>query len=293
MPWRLMTLRLQSRDCETAEDLLWRHGALSVSCTDAADQPVFAREPDDAPLWDQVTLAGLFPLEAELDGLSRELQAAFPEHAPAIETLKDQQWERAWLKDFRPMQFGERLWVCPSTHVPPDSDAVNVMLDPGLAFGSGTHPTTGMCLHRLEQSRLEGLSAIDYGCGSGILAITAALLGAWPVLAVDHDPQALAASRENCRRNGLGEIQVAVLTPEQLPSAQVDLLLANILAEPLLELSDHLSSLIKPGGTIVLSGILAEQSEQLRQVYGEHFSLETTIMDGEWVLLEGRREARV
>ena len=289
--WQQLKLRLRSRDSEAAEARLWRHGALSVSYTDASGRPLFQQQPGDAPLWEQLTMTALFPKDADLGSLRGELQAAFPELAPVTGILEEQQWERAWMADFRPMQFGSKLWVCPTTQSPPDPDAVNIMLDPGLAFGAGNHPTTGMCLRRLGEARLEGLSVIDYGCGSGILAIAAALLGAWPVFAVDHDPQALTASRDNCRRNGLPESCVTVCSPEQLPALQADLLLANILAEPLLELRDHFCDLIKPGGTIILSGILDRQSEHLQRAYGANFHLAAPVVENEWVLLTGRRAA--
>jgi len=308
MPWRQLKLRLDSRDLEAAEAVLWERGAQSVSFVDAAAEPadmghpsnenlsnvqrghpLFELEPGDTPLWDQLILTALFPLDARLENLSRELLAAFPYSEPVLEKLLDRQWERVWLEDFRPMQFGESLWVCPSDHTPPNSSAVNVMLDPGLAFGTGTHPTTAMCLRRLGNISLVGRSVIDYGCGSGILAIAAALLGAWPVFAVDHDSRALAASRENCRRNDLGETRVTTASPEQLPGLQVDLLIANILAEPLLQLRESFSTLVKPGGTIVLSGILEQQAERLRQAYDRNFDFEHAISQEEWILLEGRK----
>ncbi|MCY3565117.1 MAG: 50S ribosomal protein L11 methyltransferase [Gammaproteobacteria bacterium] len=302
MPWRQLKLRLRGHELEAAEALLWERGALAVSSSDAgADdlglnntvRPLFELEPGDAPLWDRLRLSALFSFEAELGDLCRELRSVFPDSAPEIETLAEKQWERVWLEDFHPMQFGERLWVCPSGHAPPDPAAVNLMLDPGLAFGTGTHPTTAMCLNRLAGISPEGLSVIDYGCGSGILAIAAALLGAWPVFAVDHDARALAACRENRRRNDLTETRVMAVSPERLPALQVDLLLANILAEPLFELRERLSALVRPGGTIVLSGILEKQAEQLREAYNENFDLESAIAEGEWVLLAGRRKSGV
>ena len=297
MPWRKLKLRLDSQDLEAAEAVLWERGAQSVSFADAAGgpsgmgHPLFELEPGDTPLWNRLILTALFPLDAPMDSLCRELLAAFPDSEPVLEKLVDRQWERVWLEDFRPMQFGEGLWVCPSDHTPPNSSAVNVMLDPGLAFGTGTHPTTAMCLRRLGNISLEGLTVIDYGCGSGILAIAAALLGAWPVFAVDHDSRALAACRENCRRNDLGETRVTTASPEQLPGLQVDLLVANILAEPLLQLRESFSALIKPGGTIVLSGILEQQAERLRQAYDGNFDFEHAISEGEWIMLEGRRKS--
>lgn len=298
MPWRQLKLRLCAEELEAAEALLWQRGALSVSSSDAAgkddtSEPLFELEPGDAPLWDRLLLTALFSQEAELGDLCRELRSDFPDSAAEIETLAEQQWERVWLEGFRPMQFGERLWVCPSGHEPPDPAAVNVMLDPGLAFGTGTHPTTAMCLRRLASVPPEGLGVIDYGCGSGILAIAAALLGAWPVFAVDHDAHALTACRENCRRNNLTETRVMTVSPEQLPALQADLLLANILAGPLLELRERFQALVRPGGAIVLSGILGEQADRLRRAYGERFDLEPVTTEGEWALLAGRLKSSV
>ena len=298
MPWRQLKLRLCADELEAAEALLWQHGALAVSSSDAADmddttQPLFELEPGDAPLWDRLRLTALFSPEAELGDLCRELESVFPGSAPEVETLAEQRWERVWLEDFRPMQFGERLWVCPSGHAAPDPAAVNVMLDPGMAFGTGTHPTTAMCLRRLASVSPEGRSVIDYGCGSGILAIAAARLGAWPVFAVDHDARALTACRENCRRNNLTETRVMTVSPEELPALQVDLLLANILAEPLFELRERFQALVKPGGAIVLSGILDEQADRLRCAYGERFDIEPVITEGEWALLAGRLKSSV
>lgn len=303
MPWRQLKLRLDSRDLEAAEAALWERGAQSVSFADAAREPsgmghpsneskghpLFELEPGHTPFWDQLLLTALFPLDAQLESLRGDLLAAFPDSEPAIKKLEDRQWERVWLEDFRPMQFGESLWVCPSGHTPPDPSAANIMLDPGLAFGTGTHPTTAMCLRRLASIAPEGLSVIDFGCGSGILAIASALLGAWPVFAVDHDSRALAACRENCRRNDLGESRVTAASPEQLPGLQVDLLVANILAEPLLQLRESFSTLVKPGGTIVLSGIIERQVEQLRQAYDRDFDFEHAISKEEWLLLEYRK----
>ena len=298
MPWRQLKLRLRADELEAAEALLWQHGALSVSSSDAAgkddtSQPLFELEPGDSPLWDRLLLTALFSSKAELGGLCRELRSVFPDSAAEVETLAEQRWERVWLEDFRPMQFGERLWVCPSGHAPPDPAAVNVMLDPGLAFGTGTHSTTAMCLRRLASVPPEGLGVIDYGCGSGILAIAAALLGAWPVFAVDHDAHALTACRENCRRNNLTETRVMTVSPEQLPALQADLLLANILAGPLLELRERFQALVRPGGAIVLSGILGEQADRLRRAYGERFDLEPVTTEGEWALLAGRLKSSV
>lgn len=298
MPWRQLKLRLRAEELEAAEALLWQHGALSVSNSDASgkddtSEPLFELEPGDVPLWDRLLLTALFSQEAELGDLCRELRSDFPDSAAEIETLAEQRWERVWLEGFRPMQFGERLWVCPSGHAPPDPAAVNVMLDPGLAFGTGTHPTTAMCLRRLASVPREGLGVIDYGCGSGILAIAAALLGAWPVFAVDHDAHALTACRENCRRNNLTETRVMTVSPEQLPALQADLLLANILAGPLLALRERFQALVRPGGAIVLSGILDEQANRLRRAYGESFDIEPVITEGEWALLAGRLKSSV
>lgn len=214
-----------------------------------------------------------------------------------LKTIEDQNWERAWMQDFKPIRCGERLWICPSWTPPPDNKAINLMLDPGLAFGTGTHPTTALCLQWLDANPPTGETVIDYGCGSGILGLAALLLGATKVIGVDIDPQALQATRDNCEKNHIALSQFPVCQPEQFPQCldssvsggKVDGILANILAQPLTELVKTLADLVSPGGWIVLSGILEEQAELIATIYSPWFTLsEPKTLNG-WVCISGQR----
>ncbi|MBT8145668.1 MAG: 50S ribosomal protein L11 methyltransferase, partial [Gammaproteobacteria bacterium] len=223
----------------------------------------------------------------------REHQSGKVNSTIEVQSLADQDWEKSWMDRFHPMQFGRQLWICPSWSSPPDPDAVNIMLDPGLAFGTGTHPTTALCLEWLEQQNLQDKLVVDYGCGSGVLGIAAALLGAQRVLAVDNDPQAIVASESNREVNGLEASQLAVYLPENFPPQPAmlpaDILLANILAGPLEELAPAFASLIRPAGDLVLSGILPEQAPALLSCYQRWFKMsEPTERDG-WTRLCGTR----
>ncbi len=297
MAWQQLRVQVRSDQIEPVEQLLLGHGGLSISYLDAEDQAVFQKEPGSTPLWDLVDLVCLFERDSNLDGLLFLLK-----HHPAIgdtqtlsvEILEDQVWERSWMSDFKAMQFGERLWVCPSWQEPPDADAINIMLDPGLAFGSGSHATTSLCLQWLEQNVGGDSTVIDYGCGSGILAIAAALLGAPRVVAVDNDPQAITATLDNARRNGIPEGVIECYLPEDLPdeieSQPGDLLVANILAEPLTQLAARFSRLVRPRGQIVLSGILAEQTDGLLTHYARWFEMDSPVLNEEWARLTGLRK---
>ena len=287
-----MTVRAEH--CAELEALLLEAGASSVTLMDAEDQPVFQREPGATPLWGTSTLTGLFPLEQDLKALLATLQfhpRVLNRDSLQIEPLQEQVWERTWMDNFAPKQFGKRLWICPSWQPPPDPEAVNILLDPGLAFGTGSHATTALCLRWLEQANLRDKTVIDYGCGSGILAIAAALLGADKIHAVDNDPQAIAATVDNSVRNDLPEDKITAYLPEALPKLQADFLLANILAEPLHELADQFATLLKPEGKIVLSGILEEQTESLLARYERWFSLDKPATEDGWVRLSGSRRA--
>jgi ribosomal protein L11 methyltransferase len=194
------------------------------------------------------------------------------------------------MERYRPLRFGQRLWVCPSWLVPPDLGAVTIMLDPGLAFGSGSHATTALCLEWLERQSLTGKSVIDYGCGSGILAIAALKLGARAAWGIDTDPQALAVSRENAARNGIGP-ELTLFLPAQAPAdMRADRVLANILAGPLMELAARLTAMVRPGGGLALSGMLANQAEEVSKHYMQDFDLTLETRD-DWVLLSGIRRA--
>ena len=193
------------------------------------------------------------------------------------------------MDNFHPMQFGDRLWICPSWREIPAPEAVNVMLDPGLAFGTGTHPTTSLCLKWLDSQNTKGQSVVDFGCGSGILAVAALKLGASSAIGIDIDPQALQASKENARRNAVDHL-LSVFLPKDQPQIQADFVLANILSGPLLELRDVISDYCKPGGKLVLSGILAEQIPVIEKAYGEFFTLEASQIEGEWARVSGIKQ---
>lgn len=261
------------------EDALFELGAVSVTLLDGADHPLHEPDPGAQPLWPSVVVEALFDNEAKLASVVEALQAQgwlTADTPVTFERLQDQEWTRAWMDRFMPMSFGDHLWVCPS-HIDPDpSWPVVIRLDPGLAFGSGTHPTTALCLRWLDDwfqdqaSRKAAIEVIDFGCGSGILGIGAALLGAERVWAVDHDPQALIATQENARSNGLTD-QVVTLSPEaffaKLPKLSATVVVANILAQPLIELAPQLMGCVSPGGHLVLSGILKDQALGVQRAY--------------------------
>jgi ribosomal protein L11 methyltransferase len=290
--WRQFAATVAEAQADAVSDLFQALGAVSVSLEDAGDQPLFEPKPGETPLWQRTKVVGLFEGEADEVQARAAVEAAFGAGLLGWEgsVLEDQAWERAWLEHFRPMPFGRRLWVCPSGFEPPQPDAVNVWLDPGLAFGTGTHPTTALCLEWLDGLALEGQTVVDYGCGSGILAVAALKLGAARAIGTDIDPQALTASAENARKNGV-ESQLELYYPQGLPKLQADVVLANILAGPLVELADGILSLLRPGGKLALSGLLADQAERVRAAYQDRVEFAPTTLREEWALLTGTRRA--
>ena len=292
MPWQQLKIQLHSDQIHALEPRLLANAAISISYLDAENQAIFQLEPGSTPLWDNSYLLCLFDETADLEALLKWLKqhpAVINKRLLQVEVLADQDWERSWMQDFKALQFGNRLWICPSWQSPPDSDSINIMLDPGLAFGSGSHATTSMCLQWLAQAPLEGSEVIDYGCGSGVLAIAAALLGANRVYGVDNDPQAIVATLDNSHRNNIDDAVLTACLPEALPPLQVDILVANILAEPLLQLAEKFSILLKPGGKIVLSGLLPEQADTILNTYDRWFAMDTPVLEREWVRLSGTR----
>ena len=291
MPQLQLTLDIGSRNPGPYEDVLLELGAVSLTLEDAADDPVLEPAPGETPLWPTVVVKAVFGAGADADVLTARLAEALPDApAPRFETLPDKPWEREWLKDFKPMRFGRRLWVCPGGLPAGAPDAIRIELDPGLAFGTGTHPTTALCLEWLDAQDLAGRAAVDYGCGSGILAIAAAKLGAAPVLAMDIDPQALIATHENAERNRVAN-RIAVTGDPQLAAGSADVLLANILAGPLVELAPRFAQAIRPGGRLALSGLLLEQADAVTSAYRPWFDIATTATRDGWALLAGRRRA--
>jgi ribosomal protein L11 methyltransferase len=262
-----------------------------VTLEDAADDPVLEPAPGETPLWPTVVVKAVFGAEADADVIAACLAQALPgSPRPRLETLPDKAWEREWLRDFRPMRFGRRLWVCPGGLPAGAPDAVRIELDPGLAFGTGTHPTTALCLEWLDGQEIAGRTVIDYGCGSGILAIAAARLGAGPVVAMDIDPQALIATGENAERNGVAA-RITVTGDPSLAAGSADLLLANILAGPLVELAPRFAQALRPGGLLALSGLLLGQADTVTSAYRPWFDIATAATRDGWALLAGRRRA--
>ncbi len=291
MPWLQLKLTTHPEQAQTLAERLEEAGAVAVTFQDGADQPLYEPPPGDTPLWEKTEITGLFPAETDPKTLKRQLErkAAGLFRGWRIQEVEDKAWSRVWMETFQPMRFGKRLWICPSWCSPPDPAAVNILLDPGLAFGTGTHPTTALCLEWLDAHPPEGKTVIDYGCGSGILAIAAARLGAKEVLAIDTDPQALQATRENAEKNGVArKIRVAFPGEETdtlFPIA--DLLLANILANPLMTLAERLARRVATGGFIVLSGILRDQAEPVSAAYRPWFDLAPPVVRHDWIRLDG------
>jgi ribosomal protein L11 methyltransferase len=276
---------------ESVEDLLLELGALCTSLEDAGDHPLLEPRPGETPVWPEAVVSGLFEDDVEAACVMLSLCARLAVSADAItrEDVEDRDWVRAWMDDFRPMRFGGNLWICPTGFEPPDPDAVNLRLDPGLAFGTGTHPTTALCLEWLDAHPPADAAVIDYGCGSGVLAIAALKLGARHAVGVDLDPQALVATRDNARRNHIPDAQLPVCLPEDLDAAPADLVMANILSGPLVDLAPALTGLVRPGGRLVLSGLLARQAGAVAAAYARRFSMKAPVLKEGWALLEGGR----
>ncbi len=300
MPFLQLTLTIGAADPGPFEDALLEAGATSITLEDAEDTPVLEPAPGTTPLWPSVRIRGLFEngarRESILDAL-RRLDVALPELS--FEQIEDRAWEREWLKDFRPMRFGKRLWVCPGgqlpdqipgTQVPSDASQVILFLDPGLAFGTGTHPTTALCLEWLDGADLVGKRVLDYGCGSGILAIAALKLGALDALAVDIDEQALLATRENAARNAV-ESKLRIGAVDEVGEFRPDIVLANILAEPLQQLAPRFGELLAPGGRIVLSGVLVSQAADVASRYAPWFDIAPAALRDEWARVDGVRRS--
>ena len=293
MTWLQLRLDTRPGEVESLEERMLATGAVAVTMEDNADQPVLEPGVGETPLWGQVRLTGLYPADTDMD----QVLAAFPsgllrQANQRVEILEDKDWEREWMQHYRPMPFGKRLWVCPSWLQPPDPGAINLLLDPGLAFGTGTHPTTALCLAQLDSMDLAGCDIVDYGCGSGILAVAALRLGAAFALAVDNDPQALVATRDNAGRNGIAAAGMEVVLPDavdhQAWSGRASLVIANILAGPLMELADTLAAFLRPGGTLLLSGLLDTQAAALCEHYADRINLQVAGEKDGWGCLRGR-----
>lgn len=296
MLWILVSVAATDNNFQLIEATLLSLGAQSVTFKDAADNPILEPLPGETPLWKNAIITGLFDDSHKAEILREQIRQHLDDDKLDIEisSLPEQDWTRAWMDAFKPMLFGKRLWVCPKHIEPPDPMAVNLRLDPGLAFGTGTHPTTSLCLSWLDahvSPRSGHRSVLDYGCGSGILAVAALLLGAEHADCVDIDEQALQATLDNAEANQVLR-QISTCQPPDLEAgSEYELVLANILSGPLTELAPVLARHCLPGSDIVLSGILSNQAESVRIVYTEFFDMSTTVTLDDWVLLHGKRKA--
>lgn len=294
MPWIQIKLNATNENAEQIGDMLMEEtGALSVTFLDAQDTPVFEPLPGETRLWGDTDILALYDAEADTNFIITQIKASnmlADDFAYKVEQLEDKDWEREWMDNFHPMKFGKRLWICPSWREIPEPDAVNVMLDPGLAFGTGTHPTTALCLEWLEGLDLSGKTVIDFGCGSGILAIAAIKLGAEKVIGIDIDPQALQASRDNAERNGVAD-QLEVFLPQNQPEGLIaDVVVANILAGPLRELAPIIKGLVKPNGDLAMSGVLDTQAEDVANHYRDELHIDSIAEQSEWCRISGRKQ---
>ena len=295
MSWLQLVFDTTKEQATALEDALLELGALSVTLQDnipedGVDEPIYEPGRGETPLWQKTKLLALFEADHDADLIAAALTNQLGELPSwSAEQLEDQAWERAWMDNFKPMRFGERLWMCPSWCEPPDPNGVILALDPGLAFGTGTHPTTALCLEWLDAQPLQGCTVLDYGCGSGILAIAALLLGAERAIAVDNDPQALIATRDNAERNGIDPQRLLTCLPDAVPTLSADITIANILAGPLQELAPLLTQLTRSGGRLALSGILAEQANAVAAAYRPAFTLLGPTLRDDWVRLDGQK----
>jgi ribosomal protein L11 methyltransferase len=295
MGWLQLRLVATADRVEAVEDALLAVGALSVTLADHRDVPILEPGVGETPLWPEVDLIALFDEASDRDATGAALAALLGDAAADLpwEYLEDRAWEREWLQYFAPLRFGEHFWVCPSGMEAPDPGAIVMHLDPGLAFGTGTHQTTALCLEWLATHAVAQRDVIDYGCGSGILGVAALLLGAARVRAVDIDPQALTATHDNAGRNGIDPARLLVGEPALLAGAEAaDLLLANILAGPLIELAPRLAALVAPGGHAILSGVLATQAEAVRAAWLPWFTHLGTAQRDEWCRIDLLRSER-
>ncbi len=294
MDWLKLSLSMPAQDVEMSEQVLWSAGADSITVLDAGDTPVLEPPPGTTPIWAHCRVEAMFSArDTDSSQLMLRLQQQLPQaHDWQMFEIAEREWQRVWMDDWQPLCFGERLWIYPSHLDPPADHRRVVRLDPGLAFGSGTHVTTALCLAWLADQPLEQRTVLDYGCGSGVLAIAALVLGAATAFAVDNDPQALQATRDNAARNGVSA-RLVVRADTQWESPVVDTVVANILAEPLVQLAARLAASQRAGGKLALTGILRTQQQRVCRAYRDWYEFAEPRQREDWVLLEGTRNARM
>lgn len=296
MSWQQIKICFISKHLEPIEQQLIQQGAVAVTYLDAEDQPLFQTKPGETIVWDTMLLSCLFDQKTDLRPTLNWLRSnpsIISKDKIAIETVADEAWEKSWMSNFQAIQLENNFWICPSWQRPPDPNAVNLFIDPGLAFGSGSHNTTKLCLRWLAKTSLTNKCVVDYGSGSGILAIAAALLEAKSVIAVDNDPQAIIATKDNSSRNNIVNGHIKTFLPEQykktFKKSHANILVANILATPLQELAPFFAEIVNLGGQIVLSGLLRNQVEEMINTYKPWFDLAEIHYDQEWALMAGTR----
>jgi ribosomal protein L11 methyltransferase len=290
MSWQRVHIDLHQIDPAPVEQALLELGAVSIDFSDAADDPILEPAPGAMPLWPALRLSALFEAEIEATAIRLAVASAIetrPMPTLSFESVADQDWIKNWQQDLQPMQFGHHLWICPSGSQCPEPDGTVIKLDPGLAFGTGSHPTTALCLDWLAENIDPGSSVLDYGCGSGILSIAALVIGANQVLGIDFDSQALRATHENAVKNQVAE-RLTILPPEAVNHEQkFDLIVANILSGTLIELAPEFRHFCHTGTRIALSGILTGQIESVTLAYNAWIKFDPPVARDDWALLSG------
>ena len=289
MAWHQISVITQENIAPKLADYFSDLGAVSVTYMDAEDEPVYEPAIGETKIWSNTQVIALYELDVDPELIKTQVYQQFNYedlHSWVYEAIADQEWERAWMEYYKPMKFADRLWVCPTDQEQVESGTVCLTLDPGLAFGTGTHPTTALCLEWLASHELSAKTVIDYGCGSGILAVASVLLGAKVAHAVDIDPQAITATESNALKNKV-EDKIKTYLPEQFTPFQANIVLANILAKPLIDMAEQICALVVSGGSLVLSGILHEQAESVINAYQREIIFSPLVQQEDWIRLEG------
>jgi ribosomal protein L11 methyltransferase len=289
MTWQQISVTTDENTAPQIADFFSELGALSVTYLDAEDVPIYEPALNETKIWQNTVVVALYELDCEPELIHAAVFAKFAENVLSdwkAEILEDQDWERAWMEYYHPMKFADKLWVCPTGQENHEVGTVCLTLDPGLAFGTGTHPTTALCLEWLASHDLTDKIVIDYGCGSGILAVAAVLLGAKHAHAIDIDPQAITATLANAEKNQVSD-KISCYLPEQFTPLPADVVLANILAKPLIELAPTIMKLVKSQGQLVLSGILNEQAESVSVAYATQLEMNAPVSQEDWCRLDG------
>lgn len=299
MKWLQIHITVDQAQVDFTETLLLSLGAVSVTLDDAEDQALLEPLPGETPLWNKVIVTGIYQQDdneqIDVDSLVKFVQEQLPEAPVRFDELEDQAWERAWMDYYEPIQIADKFWIVPEWLEAPDAEATNIKLDPGLAFGTGNHASTFLCLQWLGSVDLKDKVVVDYGCGSGILGVAALLLGAKKVYATDIDPQAVLATQQNAELNGVLD-RLYVGLPEEFnaefKSQQADVLVANILAAPLMALAPEFAKLLKADGQFALAGVIEEQVADVSEVYQEFFDiLNIEKREENWCRISGKRQS--